>query len=557
MRRFILLISLVISMNYVMLACSSSPDGMTADIGGCSCAPDQICVSGACLDRVPLQGSHFGVEIYDVRSSSVTQGQVLYDVGPDGMSYDASGIMELKLPPPFHIRGTVSTPGDRIATTVTVYRDSVIPGHGLISKSQPLGMVGNDDLAISYDFEFRRPADYTVQVIPQNIQQAAPVQLDAFVDDSTSIDIDIGMPALTMEGTLIDGEGRPVSGATVWGLDSSLTTVSTAAVTDASGFFRVWFSEVPGDLNIYVGPSESKVTIPGVAFRFGASYADEFGYDAQLGIMNLGTLEIPALPAPVVYSTKVVGVSQSGVEEPVSGARVVFYARVGGGTHGDGVYVAEGTTDRDGRISLQLIPGEEGLNRTYDVVVVPPLDSPYAYFEKEVEVGPVSGVGEQLRLEPRPVLVGRVTDPQGRGMADVLVSAQLEDATGLDLYLLSDYRPQVRTGSDGAFSLPLNPGTYTVTVKFSDYPARVLQGVMVPSDDELVVAAEIPGIIPVRVLDESGVPLSGVEVRLYSVPEGCEASECDVPAYMIYSAYTDTDGSVMLMAPVGHDEGTQ
>ncbi len=550
MRRFALFISLIISVGYFVFGCSASPDSMAVDGGPCDCESSQVCMDGMCMDRAPLDGVRMGMELYDVRPSSGTQGQVLYDVGPEEMAYDASGVLEVRLPQPFHVKGSVVTPGERIATTVTVYRPSVIPGHGMVSKSQPLGLVGSNDLAVEYDFEFRRPSHYTVQVIPQNIEQAAPVQTEVFLKDSTSLDIDIGLPAMTLEGTLVDSEGRPVSGATVWALDSSIDTVSTAAVTDSDGHFSVWFAEVPHDLNVYVGPSESKVTVPGVAFRFGDTYMNDFQYDAGLGVLDLGSLEIPALPAPVVYSTSVVGVSSSGVEEAVSGARVVFYARVGGGTLGDGVYVAEGTTDRDGRISLQLIPGDEGLNRTYRVVVVPPLDSPYAYFEKEVEVGPVSGVGEQLRPEPRPVLVGRVTDPEGNGIPDVLVSAAIQDATGLDLYLLSDYMPRVRTGEDGSFSLPLNPGTYTITAKLHSYPSRVIRDVPVPRDGELIVSAQKPGVIPFRLLDDAGNPVSDVEVRLFAVPNGCATAECDIPAPMIYSAYTDADGRANLLAPV-------
>lgn len=535
------------------------------------CATDTHCPEGSacssfgrCLPlRDPVEVP-LGIEVYDQRVGSPRLGQLILDLGPTELVPGPDGVVRVTVPDAFTIQGTVrtNTLDASVQALLLSYRLSHIPGRGVTSASQSLGRVNS--AGAPYELTLVQPDPYVVQVVPQPATAFSPMLVYRQFSRDTLVDFTLGVVNYEVLGRVVDANGAPVPGVTVFIFDFETGAASTVAVTSAMpedlGQFRCRFSDVPASLSIFTGAGSTGVVLPSVRFDVSVSELDAWtqarGEDGYL----TGDLVIPSLAPPITFGTNVFGFLAGGGREVVSGAKVSFKAVVGGGTRDDGVIAAEGTTNTDGNVTVSLVPGDYETGRLYEVTVTTPIDSPFASAKKILEVGPLSGYGESIELERRVTAVGQVTSPDdGAPLSQVTVKATpATSSTGNPNEAMIDptYQPSTQTDSSGWFTLLLDPGYYDFSLIFPDrlkYPNATFFDQIVAqmrAGTPFSFVPTQPALVQILVVDKRGMPLSSMEVRAYQVAAECPLSgECTVPAQLLSSARSNQDGRVSLIVP--------
>jgi len=529
------------------------------------CAEGMACSSfGRCLPlRDPVEVP-LGIEIYDQRVGSPRLGQLILDLGPTELVPGEDGVVRVIVPDAFTIAGTVRT--NALDTSVQAlllsYRLSHIPGRGVTSASQSLGRVNSG--GVPYELTLVQPDPYVVQVVPQPATELAPMLVYRQFSRDTQVDFTMGVVNYQVVGRVVDSNGTPIPGVTVFIFDFETGAASTVAVTSAMpedlGVFRCRFTDVPASLSIFTGAGTTGVVLPSVLFEVSVSELDAWTQSRGEDGYHAGDLIIPALAPPITFGTNVFGFAAGGGREVVSGAKVSFKAVVGGGTRDNGVITAESTTNTQGNVTVSLVPGDFETGRLYEVTVTTPIDSPFASAKKLLEVGPLSGYGESIELERRITAVGQVTSPDaGAPLAQVTVKATpATSSTGNPNEAMIDptYQPATQTDSSGWFTLLLDPGYYDFSLIFPDrlrFPNttffdQIVAQMRAGTPFSFVPAR--PALVQILVVDRRGMPLPSMEVRAYQVAAECPlAGECTVPAQLLSSARTNTDGRVSLIVP--------
>ncbi|MGM0598158.1 MAG: hypothetical protein ACQES9_14085, partial [Myxococcota bacterium] len=334
----------------------------------------------------------------------------------------------------------------------------------------------------------------------------------------------------------------------------------TQTTADSSGFFEVQFTNIPSTLSVFVGPSEAVSSIPSVRFDIDNSELVSGSINRD-GIMvyDTGKLHLPALPGPIMFGTTIYGRDHSGSVQAVSGASVSFTTEVGGGSKDDGVFGVKGTTDANGEVMVEVIPGDNEQGRIYEVEVTTPKDSPFSSINKDIEVGFLSGFGESIELENRISFAGQVTDPSGNPLAGITVEAlfsndeELNPVASLD----SIYQNSEQTDSQGWFSMLLDPGYYDFFVQFfnTGFWANYLFQNQLISGDEVantfVFTAPDAGLVRFVVEDEQGNPVPEIMLKSYQVSEQCPLTgDCAYPSRLLSSGKTNSKGEITLIVPI-------
>jgi hypothetical protein len=286
----------------------------------------------------------------------------------------------------------------------------------------------------------------------------------------------------------------------------------------------------------------------------------EFALDTtSAGNIVPGNAEYPALPAPVTVS----GVVEGGPDRKPTPANLFFQstqidAPTPDQTNPDLHFATRVSTDANGKYQVVLPPGK------YDVVVVPPLapDTPYAKTtasDYEVALSPASQQGRSIQLDALGVVNGACLVSDGRALAEAEVDAtpSVSLRTSLDLKERDEARwprrNHVLTNAIGAFSLPLDPGKYDITVR----PADGTRLPWVIAREKTVVAApppltpppltldtvEVPPPIPViyTLHDANEFPVVGALVHAYKLPP-LDPKQQGFAALEIGRAVTDASG---------------
>lgn len=524
---------------------------------GKACGPMGECIELRDPMEIPL-----GIEIYDQRPESPRRGQLIQDLAPSELIPDENGILRITIPESFTVQGTVRTHSvdASVQALLLSYRLSHIPGRGVTSTSQSLGRVNAG--GVPYEIDLTQPDFYIFQVIPQPATDFAPLVAYGDYSRNSRLDFTLGVVNYEVIGRVVDSSGVPVPNVTVWIFDFETGASSTVAVTSAlpetQGQFRCTFTNRPQSLSIYTGAGSNGMVLPSVLFEISSSVLEQWHTEHADPGYNAGDLTIPALAPPITFGTSLFGTSTSGAREPIAGARVVFRSTVGGGTHNDGVIVSEGTTNANGEVTLELVPGDFETSRTYEVTITPPMDSLFASARRTLEVGPYSGYGESIELQRRIRVVGTVNSPAGEPLAQVTVkAAPATTASGLpnEAMVGTPYQPSTQTDSTGTFTLTIDPGYYDFSLIFPDkykYPNVTFQDVIVSEsmDTPLRFWAPNPAMIRVVVQDTAGQPLPAMELRAFGIASDCPLEgECSVPAQLLSTARTDAAGAAVLILP--------
>jgi hypothetical protein len=335
--------------------------------------------------------------------------------------------------------------------------------------------------------------------------------------------------------------------------------VTTTTTTDATGAFSIRLAATPpAKVLLTATPTTlAPAQLPSLTLPVDTT---------KLGTANSLTtnLSVPPLPAPAHVIYKVMGTGPSGAEMAVPSASCLFTADVSDPHATDGttaMYRATALTDALGQVTVDLIPTETG-NRTYDVVVTPDATQPFSALATTVNVAPQGGYGAPIMLDLRAQLSGRVVDPSGNPLKNLMVvpSPSTVAATlGPTPFTLATTPQQATADVDGRFAVRLDPEFWDVgLVPSADsmLPRLWLASVNLADGDVDIGVLTLPKGVMVHgvVHDPLGAPLPHANVRLYTVAPGnasCATGDksCLAPPRLRAEASSGTDGVVSLIMP--------
>jgi hypothetical protein len=487
---------------------------------------------------------------------------------------DDNGFFSIQLTAPVLITGQVSVGKAGqvfgLQGSVVASRPSRIPGRPDETYQTMLDTTtGKYELPVT---ESLPGESYTLRVLPTDASEYPPqtftvsaqavpgaprmVGFDLVLDDPTTL--------TQVHGVVTDPVGKAIPGLQVQAVDPvSKQVVSTTTVTDANGNYAVRLSKsvqrlTPPQVSVTAAPTASAPTgTPMLQLTVDISKA---------GATNSITanLQSPPLPTPAQFSYRVTGVSRSGAEQPVVGAQLTFVAVVTDMTSMglQAVFQAQGQSDGDGVVTIELVPGVGQNNRMYQVSVAPPSSSEFQAQTLPIAVGPTptGGYGQNITLDVRPRLSGRVIDQTARPVMSVTVQpGPATVASALDAKSLADLNSvaSTATANDGRFTLPVDAGKYDVgllplaTVKL---PRRWLSGLTIANDlDVGDILMPMAALVRGTIVDSHGNLLDKADVQIYAVAPStalCPTRDltCLSPPRLAAEANT-TSGQVQVLLP--------
>jgi protocatechuate 3,4-dioxygenase beta subunit len=249
------------------------------------------------------------------------------------------------------------------------------------------------------------------------------------------------VPGRTLQGTVVDDQGKPVAGAQVifhasapWSDD--VEPVEVRAKTDDEGRFRLTTSRMAG-----VSILDSKVS----AYRPGSAIAAVPGRRHPLAL-------VLRKPEP-----KIVKIERPG-GQPVVGARLspraVIVAGAGGGDVPDTLGALEAVaTGLDGTAMLNCLAAKDQL-----MAVRITAESIGTQDLQLIEVTPhnAQGASITIRLKPTSWLAGRVRNRAGQPIVDQAVEVWFKGGSFLKPSPVGFKNGRIHAAADGSFQTPDN-----------------------------------------------------------------------------------------------------
>lgn len=281
-----------------------------------------------------------------------------------------------------------------------------------------------------------------------------------------------GASALTISGLVEDGEGAPLSGATLWAVQG--TNIMTTTSSDGGLFFLE---------ELHVG----NVLVVG--------YKEDFGIaGAQAPVAGDTGVKL-ILPKAESLRYRI----RNGQSIPVAGARV-RYLRMGK----DIVVPAEilevrglpsARSSDDGTLTLPYLPVGEFVSAVF---------THPDYADTHLPPMPVGGEHPAVMLVGGKAL-GRVVSNVGAGIGDAVVNFYRVGSTTSNVYT------SVVTDPDGFFVLQVPPGIYGAEPQHADFVSTKLESFRVETDSEparLELVMEPVHWVEGRILQEDDTPVS-------------------------------------------------
>ncbi len=377
-----------------------------------------------------------------------------------------------------------------------------------------------------------------------------------------------------LKGRIVDAVGDGIAAMRIFASAQSnnLPTSdrqSSIAVSDQDGFFQLWVSRQEPlrtsiDLEIHPQVEGSTPTL----FISGADIADantaNDGGEADAS-GQLGKFRMPSYGDVQTFQLPITGIDGNGEVVPVRGASVEFSTELR--TDDERIraeFRRQHFTDVDGIATVELIPGSEIENRRYFVQALSPADSIHAsVYQHRIDVGSQQGgVLAPLSLAARVPVTGRLLDAEGNPVADATVSASLAQTFRWNIApeprLRADQLPQPTSSTDlnGSFVLWLDREIYELPAVYDlemlpaglALPAWSWDAIDIAasSRDGAVELGDLPlprtALVRGEVLTSSGMPMPGVDVRIYQVTDMSEETASDLDACRGWS-WPQSDGS--------------
>jgi len=464
--------------------CRSAADCAAGD----TCVPDL----GACVSPEP-NDLRVAVQLTPPPTAAYATTQYL------GFTLDEANALDLSLPAPRRVRGSVGTLMEpNVLATLTARAPGDIPGteYRFTTTSRK-----DQEDAWGYELLLAPTDEYYQVTVTLDNDAFPPFNFFAkFAKENEVLDIDV--PRLddyyTIRGLLVTDEATDTAldSVRVAAFSKRSANVSTVAAVGEDGSFELRVQPEPeGDTyRIVVEPTKRTAAIPTVPL-----------VEEQLvtGDVDLGRLALGDLPAPVAQPMAVEGPDG----EPLAGTTVRCRGPVLGGTLTD-----EATTDSAGSVVLYLRKG------SYECTCRPPAGSSAAaarWTDRVVAAGdPWSfALDEKLRVE------GTVTEHSGaralRGLTVVAVHTDPDDP-------LHGREVDTTTDQHGRYALMVEPGVYALVVLPPDgagLPVAIREGIQIATSAVHDIVLPAATLVTGAVRGAKGEGLAGVRVDFYQVPE--------------------------------------
>ena len=333
----------------------------------------------------------------------------------------------------------------------------------------------------------------------------------------------------------------PLEGVSVTAVRSDDTSIQcTSATTDIYGAYVLTCADA-GPYELRVGPGTTAGAIP--------AFTPVFAGQKAVAAAPLPTGKADADDAPPEDNVPPIVIGEKSRDTDVT-LQVVDPNGVGvpgvevrvSGELEDTLYWTSArvwrqvTTDVNGSASLKVFRG------TYRIAFAPGTASPLGSTVLDAwDVGAQSTISVQL--EPKVNLVGRVTTHAGGPVAAVDVYARTEF---VDPYsgLIASGEYTTRTDADGSYTLPVDAGTFVVSVEPTEdraLPRVAIEGVVVAQTSvQQDLELPLPSLIQGRVLGPDGEPAGNVSIDVYSISEH---------ARILGRARSDAQGSYHVILP--------
>jgi hypothetical protein len=478
-----------------------------------------------------------------------------------------TGMFALDMLPQVTLSGTVvmgsGTTAKPVAATVVATRPSRIVGRpDVVYQATVNPLDGTYKLVVSSTLVGEK---YAVRVTTTDLSLEPPktMMVEADADERLDVAFDAPLTLPELHGTILDSLQQPVPGmqvqaSTVATATTPSVVLSTTTVTDANGAYSIRLSPtLPDKVTLTATPTMLAADdLPTLARTVDTS---------KLGPTSALTagLTVPPLPAPVNVSYNVTGTGTSGATMAVTAATCVFTADVSDPHATDGtaaIHQATAMTDPlTGAVNVALIPTASG-NRSYVVTVTPDATQPFATKTTTVSVG-AAGYGPDIVLALRAQLSGRVLDPEGQPLHNLMVvpaAATLAATLGPTAFSVSTTPQQANAGSDGRFSLRVDEGVWDVGLvppAGALLPRLWLTQLDLDADLDVGTVVVPKGVMVHGVVhDPTGGALAHANVRIYTIPSGnanCAPTDeqCLAPPRLRAEGSSGTDGVVALILP--------
>jgi hypothetical protein len=534
------------------------------------CNADSRCMASMCVARSIDDTLRI---VLDVAPLQQAEGSVPVSITLPGFSVEdgaSSRSRSWKLAAPASVRGKIRNDGAVVDAEVTLTAKSTMVGipPKVVTASIASAAVAQPP---EHDFELRvaTEGEYTLRVQPKDTS-LPPYQEVYQVVQGTFIDVDYA--TLDYERTIQfvgDAEERPMV-VRAFDVATGELISSTASVVEDVATLR--FAQEPDEFRLVVRPEgayeSDNVTGDGCdhdtpvlpSFSALSSALDEVD-DALL-------VDLPPAPTRVAFTASVVTCDAQGADgaEPTDLPVSLRSTRVALDDP-SGVWTAEVATDTRAAIDeddpdryklcVDVFPGE------YEVVVTPPETEPCEIFAERLEVSSQDGKtagGQKLEMKNAAQLRGTLSSertPLAATAVDVRsLGRPLSELDAGDAALTEFSRSrQTTTDAMGEFRLPVDRGSYDVTIKppsGSGYAWYVRRDVTIGSNSAFTNDIEMSSPVAIECSIEydrnagAGDAVVGAEITAYAVVVDDENVE---RAIAVGKATADESGSFMLLLP--------
>jgi hypothetical protein len=544
------------------ISCAGSKDALSPGTGtggsngippvACSndsqCGSAGGCVAGVCVPK-STDLDAWAVEI-DPPGASGSQLTELVSLAAALPVLTADAETQLDVPFANSANGSATVPatGSVILTVPSripgrpdqTFSANVLPGSTTVTLLVPAGI---------------RSLDATVRLIPSSPadQATPPFTFPITIPPSVSPLATLQLPTtlLTIRGQLLDalgqGKGQFTARAFRSGILVSTTSSTSASSGNAAGSFILMLADGVGDLNVQLSPDGGAVdpwiTLSSVAFTPPST--------------NLDTIVLPDYPVANSFRLAVHGGDLD--QTPVSGAGVrAFTTLADGDARGSTKFVRDGSTDASGNALLSLIPGDTR-PRSYSVSIIPPAGSVWASQCLASVTAPWNGPNapaallQDVTLIRRPTLAGTVLSANGAPVGNVVVTATNRSAP-VDSCLSGPAATSTTTNAMGAFSLPLDPGTYQLEYDpptGSSVPRQTEMDVQVTTDANRIVRLPTAALVAGQLQDAHNMALPNAAIRIFK-PRCASTAGCTLPPQLLAETQSDATGHFRAVVAAGN-----
>jgi hypothetical protein len=495
-----------------------------------NCGASAGCVANHCVQRRSDIGK-WAFEI-DPPAGSGSQLTEIPAAGNKTASLTASAELTLK----FQFvagMGTAATVPQPASVLLTI--PSTIPGRPDLSFQANLQQ-GTQTAAVLVPDAIRgRSATVTLLPLPPADQTVPPYTFTVMIPLPGAPLQPLQLPAnpSTISGQLQDALNKPKANYTARAFQNGIL-VSTAASTTASttnqaGGFAIALPAGLGGNN-----TASNVTVQLTPDAGGADpWINLQPFPLSQASTDLGVITLPSYAAANAFQVTAHG--DDAARTPAVGATIrAFTALPSDDVRLTAQFLRDAYTDGSGLANLSLIPGDSNVARPYVLSVVPAAGSTWAsqcLADVDVLWHGTTGAPmllQDVTLHPRPVVTGTMVSAGGTPVGNVVVTAT-SGAVAASSCLGAPTTTSVTTTSTGSFTLPLDPGTYTLDYDppgGSSVPRMTVPAVDIPAIATMdlgPVQLPTPALVEGDVISATSGAVPNATVRIFE-------PACDMPA---------------------------